>query len=575
MPEKQNLPDGREFELAAVGRDVQLLLDNHVVDDVWMVRRSPELPLKCRKNPVLISGPPMEGCTVVAQSVLYDDEDKLFKMWYTISDSVAPPPGIRRVTRPAYAVSEDGVHWEKPNLGLVEWKGSKDNNLLLENGVPSVIKDPADPDPSRRYKMLAKHSRSVGGRVFAYFSPDGIHWTRHPSERSVIPGAGDGTPSIVFDPCLGKYVVFLRPSVLAAKKLLQPDEIGFSEADLRKRVAAVPTRATTEEEALEREGMDEEEIIYEYEQVIKNRPRKKDPADEPLFPAEEDIVSHHEAEDYIHRYMQPVPYHFPQALRRPFKEIGMGCNRRIARAESADFVNWSVPEVVVHPDELDPPRFYNMTVTLYGGMYVGLLQVYSHWSGLRTMGQCRDQEIIELQLAFSRDGKRWERLANRPVFLPPGMIGEFDGGMIRAATPPLVEYGDELRIYYDGNPTSHNVKTFDGRAVGLARLPRERIVARVAGEELGVLITKPFVLEGGSLAVNADARRGLLKVEVADVDGNPLPGFGAKDAQEIRENGFRLPVGWGGGNSLESLRGRPVRLRFFMWRTRLYSFCFS
>ena len=53
------------------------------------------------------------------------------------------------------ATSKDGVHWEKPNLGKVEYKGSRDNNILPPgSGIPTLL-DPNETDPSRRYKAVA------------------------------------------------------------------------------------------------------------------------------------------------------------------------------------------------------------------------------------------------------------------------------------------------------------------------------------------------------------------------------------------------------------------------------------
>jgi len=74
----------------------------------------------------------------------------------------------------SYAESRDGFRWIKPSLGLFEWQGSKDNNIVLDGSraaaqfhrcltnmdQPSVIKDEADPDPARRYKMIS-HWESV------------------------------------------------------------------------------------------------------------------------------------------------------------------------------------------------------------------------------------------------------------------------------------------------------------------------------------------------------------------------------------------------------------------------------
>ena len=109
----------------------------------------------------------------------------------------------------------------------------------------------------------------------------------------------------------------------------------------------------------------------------------------------------------------------------------------------------------------------------------------------------------------------------------------------------------------------------------MARLPKERLVARVAGDEMGAMLTKPFVMEGERLEINADAREGLIKVEIADVMGAGIPGFSAQEAVEIREDGFRLPVQWQHKSSVQALRGKTVRLRFYMLNTRLYAFCLT
>ena len=89
------------------------------------------------------------------------------------------------VTRVCYAVSQDGIHWEKPALGLVEYGGSTENNLVdLPIGDYSVIAvpliyDPEDPDPDRHFKM-AFESRKYGNRLAVAFSPDGLHWKESP-----------------------------------------------------------------------------------------------------------------------------------------------------------------------------------------------------------------------------------------------------------------------------------------------------------------------------------------------------------------------------------------------------------
>jgi hypothetical protein len=82
-----------------------------------------------------------------------------------------------------YATSKDGITWEKPNLGLVDWKGSKQNNLVEfdEPGLWStfgVIYEPDEPRRDRRYKAAYEaRLKPAGPIVFCVaFSPDGFHW---------------------------------------------------------------------------------------------------------------------------------------------------------------------------------------------------------------------------------------------------------------------------------------------------------------------------------------------------------------------------------------------------------------
>jgi hypothetical protein len=84
-----------------------------------------------------------------------------------------------------YATSKDGVQWEKPNLGLVEFKGSKKNNICDLNeptlwSTAAVLRDPEDPDPSRRFKVAYEARFPQGNRFCVAFSPDGLRWKRSP-----------------------------------------------------------------------------------------------------------------------------------------------------------------------------------------------------------------------------------------------------------------------------------------------------------------------------------------------------------------------------------------------------------
>ena len=547
----------------------QLLIDDHLVDDIWMIRRSPELPVKSLDNPIF-TAPTFTGPTFTSRApsaeasygintLLYDEERGVFRMWYSVA---MRSPACSSL---AYAESGDGLHWETPRLGLIDYDGSMENNLCigLDQGGGSVLLDPHDPDPARRYKLMHKRPWKAGmeGRVTISFSPDGIHWTPHFDDwrRSIRPHSNDGVNITLYDPRLGKYVLFCRPNVLAAYPKLDPRDIGFPPSWVREQDLAAS----------------EDEAAAATAAAMEAGDGSRDGAPKELgFPGEDDFVMHREAEDYLHRYLKVPQYVHTRALRL-YKYPFVSCNRRVARAESDDFIDWTIPEVVIRPDELDPPKLYNLNgVGTYHGLYIGALQLYYGWNYRSMPGCLQESETIDLQLTFSRDGKRWERLANRPIFLPRGLIGAFDGGMLSTASPPLVEYGDELRIYYTGTQHSHLVPG-GTRGIGVARLPKERLVARTAGDEMGVLMTKPLVIDGDLLKINVDARCGLAKMEIADVMGNPIPEFTVHDAAAIKENGLRVPATWKNRNSIRELRGKTVRLRFYLLHARLYSFCLT
>ena len=114
-----------------------------------------------------------------------------------------------------HATSRDGLNWIKPELGLVEYDGSKANNILWRGGGDTralqagphgsgILKDREDPDPTRRYKAFLKSEI-----LSVAFSADGIHWEPAiacPEANS----AGDTHNNAFWAPTLGRYVGITR-----------------------------------------------------------------------------------------------------------------------------------------------------------------------------------------------------------------------------------------------------------------------------------------------------------------------------------------------------------------------------
>jgi hypothetical protein len=102
----------------------------------------------------------------------------------------------------AYAESRDGVHWERPDLGLVDFRGSRHNNLVRGAcGVPA--RNPKG-GPAQRFMGLVEHQREL----YVTFSSDGWHWQRQP--RPCLPFGADTNNQLIYDPETDRYVALLR-----------------------------------------------------------------------------------------------------------------------------------------------------------------------------------------------------------------------------------------------------------------------------------------------------------------------------------------------------------------------------
>lgn len=192
-----------------VGSEKQLLMDEAFFEKKENISLKVHPPVKTGEKNV-ISDKPWESFVINWHSFMEDvaeDGSKVYRLWYEAYDSSYHGDLEARY---CYAESKDGVHWTKPNLGLVEFNGSRQNNILFGNlggkGVHggSVFKDPVAP-PTERYKFIFLSSAGVDGA----YSADGIHWT--PYSKSPILAVGSDTQQVCFwDARLKKYVAFCR-----------------------------------------------------------------------------------------------------------------------------------------------------------------------------------------------------------------------------------------------------------------------------------------------------------------------------------------------------------------------------
>ena len=218
-----------------VGTTTQLFLDDVMIEERRGLQRNLHQPAKYAGNPLMYPIHPWEGRLEIYGQVMRDPDDPdLLRMWYTgLAGMGVTRMGVENSSKWAhigfdpenllysycYATSRDGIFWERPNLGLVEFEGSTATNIVLINAAgANVVHDPRDPDPARRYKALFFESRDKDGTsnegdgFSVAFSPDGIRWTRY-AGNPVSRKASDAHTLLGWDESHGQYVAYARPSL--------------------------------------------------------------------------------------------------------------------------------------------------------------------------------------------------------------------------------------------------------------------------------------------------------------------------------------------------------------------------
>ena len=175
-------------------------------------------PAKHPANPVVARGEPGTPDAMGVQfygSVLR--EGGKFRMWYVAYDDDTANKVASARWRAAYAESDDGVRWTKPNLGLTEYRGNRNNNLILTDPASlgfvnlKVLADPDDPNPEHRYKISTHvyfHHHTRLGTLAPFASADGLRWkllTDAKPQKAELKEADLVLPAVHFEPCGGLY----------------------------------------------------------------------------------------------------------------------------------------------------------------------------------------------------------------------------------------------------------------------------------------------------------------------------------------------------------------------------------
>lgn len=207
---------GAGFELMAdkgpvpveIGSRRELFIDEAIVDSHRGLSWKMHEPRKAEI--ALQFDAPWEGNNCHYVSVFKDGQG--YRMYYrAVPGRAAPASGEGWENFVCMAESEDGIEWRRPNLGLYEFRGSRENNIIpfvdevAHNFAAFRDENPAAP-ASERYKGVG------GGRrgLFGYVSADGVNWRLASDDRLITNGFFDSQNIVFWDSVRQQYFAYVR-----------------------------------------------------------------------------------------------------------------------------------------------------------------------------------------------------------------------------------------------------------------------------------------------------------------------------------------------------------------------------
>lgn len=223
--------------------------------DEFLIASKREVALKLhepvRREIVLTTDKPWEGPTCAYFSVVQDGEK--VRLYYRGSSGGADH-SVDQLT--CVVESTDGIHFTRPNVGLIETEGTKDNNVIWR-GVEShnfaaFLDTNPEAKPEERYKALGgvkapgknwQYGETPGG-LYAFASADGIHWRKMQPEPVLTEGAFDSQNVAFWDAHRNRYACFSRIFTETRLRAIQsshsPNFLAWSEGIPHRYAEGVP-----------------------------------------------------------------------------------------------------------------------------------------------------------------------------------------------------------------------------------------------------------------------------------------------------------------------------------------------
>ncbi len=456
-----------------------------------------------RSEPIVRAKKPWEVDSVVYPCVIH--ENGRYRMWHWSQ--------TKEGRFNCYQESGDGMNWERPELGLVEFRGSTANNLISsheEFEIDSVFVDPTA-GPEERYKAICPKT------------------------------------------------IFFRDGVLDPDM----DWPKFRELGQQTGAASDPTRNTMTE-VREQFGVWRDNVVLGAVSADGLRWRL---LEDPLVnvgstPLDTQNVAafNPDTGEYL-AFLRGFPEE---------PEYGVRGRRVLRRTGGKEFGNWHEPRFVLAADPQDPPTddIYTPAYCRYPGvpgLYLMFPSIYH-----------RLDSELDVQLAISRDGWSWARPERRPIITRESGDSEYGMIHAGPNLVPLnddewaVAYDGRYGRHDHGTPDAPC-------EIRWAIWQRNRLVALEAPVEGRVTtIGRPCHGSELRINFRTQ-RAGWVKLELVTPPTLPisetkvLEGFSAAEMETLTGDELDRVVTWNGKSDLSALRGMTISVRLQMARAEVFS----
>ncbi|MBI2431729.1 MAG: hypothetical protein HYV26_02535 [Candidatus Hydrogenedentes bacterium] len=171
-----------------IGSRRELFVDRFLIDSLESIQFRLHEPVG--QNTAISFDNSWEG-RYCAYVTVFRDGDRI-RLYYRGLPEAGKDGSAVEVT--CYAESSDGITFTKPNLGLYEVMGTRDNNVVLaamppfsHNFAPFLDTRPGTPE-DQRYKAIAGTSETG---LIPFASADGLHWQKTQDTPVLAEGAFD------------------------------------------------------------------------------------------------------------------------------------------------------------------------------------------------------------------------------------------------------------------------------------------------------------------------------------------------------------------------------------------------